>query len=292
MKRQFRRWAGRWVRPFVPAFLRQAWGGPLYGFRPTTSPFKLENDAVSETLSFCDDQRRISLRLPAATRASLCEWVEMNGKVREEWEALMLEMRSHRILFDIGAYDGTEAMLFCAGASQNRAVIFEPAKGPMAGLTEGLRANGLTNQIVIRPVALGEKSEQRQMYLSSGEMLEIVEAAGVPEWNVEPTMIEFRRLDDECRDLQLAPDLIRMDVDACELDVLRGAEQAIATHRPTIIIEIHLDLLERRGQSARELCDLLRGHRYAFFSCRNLPLSPAQVFDAFDAVTTVFARPE
>ena len=292
MKRQLRKFAGRWVRPFAPQFLRQAWGGPLYGFRPSSSCARLENDEASGTVTFCDATTRTGLRLPEKTRASLCYWAQANGKVREEWQALMREMRSHRVLFDIGSYDGTEALLFCTASPEHRAVVFEPSRDPMRGLQESLQANGLASQVVVRETAIGDTNDRRQMYLGPEGMLEIVEGAGVPEWNLSPTFVEFRRLDDECRELDLVPDLIRMDVDACELDVMRGAEHILSTHRPTIIMEIHLDLLEKRGQSAREICDLFHQHQYALFSCLDEPLSPSRVFDAFDAVTNIVARPQ
>jgi FkbM family methyltransferase len=292
MKRQFRKLAGRWVRPFAPEFLRQAWGRPLYGYRPTTSCFRLESHDGSGTLSFIDDETRVDLRLPEDTRASICRWVDINGKMREEWQALMREARCHRTLFDIGSFDGTEALLFCAMNPSNRAFVFEPSPSPMRGFRDMADANGISARVSVRQVAIGGENGRRPMYLGTGDMLEIVEMAGLPDRKHEPAIVEFRCLDDECRDLDVAPDLIRMDVDACELDVVRGAEHTLSVHRPTIIMEIHHDLLETRGQSARDIVEVLRRHRYEFFSCLNERLTPKQVFDTFDAVTNIVARPE
>jgi len=291
MKRAMRKWAGRWLRPIAPGFVRQAWGAPLYGFRGTKSCFRLEHDSAAGALVFCSDTERVRLLLPKASRESIEYWVNANGKCREEWQALMAESRSHRVLFDAGSFDGTEALLFCAANPANRAVIFEPAATPMSRFEETVRANGLADRIVVRRVAVGDVNEERPMYVGPEHMFEIVEAAGVA-GAPAPTRVPFRRLDDEKRELGFAPDLIRMDVDACELDALRGAEQLLDVDRPTVLMEIHHDLLERRGQHVRDICDLLTRHRYSFFSCLNEPLTARQVYDTFDAVTNVVARPD
>jgi hypothetical protein len=49
------------------------------------------------------------------------------------------------------------------------------------------------------------------------------------------------------------PGFVKIDVDGGEVEVLRGAERLLVEHRPSLIVETHLQALER--QCARFLDD-------------------------------------
>lgn len=63
------------------------------------------------------------------------------------------------------------------------------------------------------------------------------------------------------------PDLIKMDIEGCEVAALRGARRLLAERKPHLIIEVH-------GEDLEIAChDLLRGHGY-----QPLPIRPRRLF--------------
>ena len=59
---------------------------------------------------------------------------------------------------------------------------------------------------------------------------------------VETRTVPVRRLDDILRDVGMPVSFLKIDVEGHELDVLDGAAETIARHRPNILIEINHDL--------------------------------------------------
>ena len=55
---------------------------------------------------------------------------------------------------------------------------------------------------------------------------------------------------------------MKIDVEGSELRVLRGAEQTVATLRPTLLMELNRVALERAGASVDSVLDLLDRYRY------------------------------
>ncbi|MCW8915711.1 MAG: FkbM family methyltransferase [Magnetovibrio sp.] len=60
-------------------------------------------------------------------------------------------------------------------------------------------------------------------------------------------------------------DLIKMDVDGYETDVLKGSQNTLRQHTPTIVMEYAPYVLEERGTSADEMLELLKPHGYSIF---------------------------
>jgi FkbM family methyltransferase len=52
-------------------------------------------------------------------------------------------------------------------------------------------------------------------------------------------------------------DLVKIDVEGFELNVLKGAENIIKQHQPTLFIELDDNNLKQQGQSARELVEFV-----------------------------------
>src|SRR6185295_11391881 len=89
--------------------------------------------------------------------------------------------------------------------------------------------------------------------------------------------LQIVSLDDEVRALDRVPDLLKIDVEGYEYEVLAGARRLLRAHKPAICLEIHLDLLERRGQSAAQVVNELVTHGYQFRTCTGQSLSASNV---------------
>ena len=153
---------------------------------------------------------------------NVCLPLVMNGEYshwRDEEPSLeALPLTDQSVVVDIGANIGVLTAWFARRAHEVHA--FEPAPRAL----ELLRMNAPSNA-TIHPLALGEESG-----LVRFTQAESLDMSAISDSGIE---VEIRTLDS----YGLAPDLIKIDVEGFEPQVLRGARQTIARHRPLIMFE-------------------------------------------------------
>ncbi len=62
--------------------------------------------------------------------------------------------------------------------------------------------------------------------------------------------------------MELAPNFIKIDVEGCELKVLKGAAKTIEKFRPIMVIEINEPALKRQGNTPQEVVLWIGRHNY------------------------------
>ena len=139
-------------------------------------------------------------------------------------------------LLDIGAYHGdfTEAILQ-RGVCQ-KAHLFEPH--PVNCLHLGGKFAGRTD-VTVHRLALGADTGPADLFSTSetatASTLPYISAPG----EILPHRVEKSTLDDwACLNHPGPISVIKIDTQGADLDVLRGAERLIASHRPWIIVEM------------------------------------------------------
>ena len=100
----------------------------------------------------------------------------------------------------------------------------------------------------------------------------------------------FMTIDDICASRQLKPAILKIDVEGAEAEVLRGSRATLRRHHPAICLELHLDELERRGESAGTLLDELAAMGYRFESTRGDALPLWRLRRSLMAIVRVVAR--
>ncbi len=95
------------------------------------------------------------------------------------------------------------------------------------------------------PVAVGANTGWASMVKTVCDHLEVCYASvGVR----EPTRIlPMTSLDNACRERRLRPTLLKIDVEGYEDQVLAGARETLQEYRPVLFLEVHRDLMLRRG---------------------------------------------
>src|SRR5262249_17543509 len=167
----------------------------------------------------------------------------------------------------------------------NRAIAYEPSRARTASAKTLTAMNGFADRILYRDCAL-----QRQSGRAIGSLFEDrTVIVGASAQSIATVDVDIQSVDAEVARLGLRPDLLKIDVEGDEYEVLLGAERLLRERKPAICLELHLDLLERRGTSPRLVVALLDSHGYRFRTCAGAALTPPEVFDSMHAILRLVA---
>ncbi len=154
-----------------------------------------------------------------------------------DWEEMSFvrhHLRAGDLFVDVGANVG----LYSVWATETDGVdvlAFEPSTATHARALENVELNGLAGRVEVRRQAVG--AERVEVKLTTGlDAVNRVVAGGAGAGDhievVDQTTLDHA-LDGR------APALMKIDVEGAELDVLRGARHAIASHRPALLVEVN-----------------------------------------------------
>ena len=166
---------------------------------------------------------------------------------------------------DVGANVGVYSMLLgrWTGAG-GRVWAFEPAPVTRRLLREHLRMNRGVANVAAVAQAVSDECGEADFYAHefSGESslnaayAEKVQAA-------DKSTVPVTTIDEFCRVHNIAPTLIKVDIEGYELHALRGAREVIARHRPAWIIETHPPQWTQIGVSSDEIAEFIASLPYA-----------------------------
>ncbi len=159
---------------------------------------------------------------------------------------------------NIGYYALLETKL--AGPSGHLYAI-EPSPQNFEMLKKNLELNGIRNADLYQ-AAFGEKRSKVKFYVYDRSNLSSFikrDEMGMEYTEVE---VDMMTLDDFIKFKKV--DFIRMDVEGYELEILKGAKNILSSsEKPELFfIEVHSELLHKKGSSAREIVEMLGGYGY------------------------------
>lgn len=171
-----------------------------------------------------------------------------------------------RVIYDIGACEGTWALMAKASCPQAEIHAFEPLVVHHE-LFLNLAPTRPENDITLHKVAVGERSGSLEMHVASRadcssplSLLPAFEREGVREARLE--RVSVVRLDDYVREKNLPPaDLVKLDVQGYERQVIEGAGVCLANAR-FVIVELSFQELYARQDLYESVLNAL--HRHAF----------------------------
>lgn len=268
------------VAPFVPERIKTPLRPRLFGYRASAVAFPIELSSDDRGHVAVID-RRITLRYRGEDARDFQYHLADNGESIEEIASFMALAESSRTMFDVGAAKGLFSLIFCLQDEHRRAVAYEPSSSAVDSIVELGELNGCPSRITVRPVGVG---------LASGRAPARIDPSGIISVGGDASSgsaiddLDIVSLDDEVRSLGVVPDLLKIDVEGYEREVLAGARRLLGERKPAICLELHLDLLERRGQSPAEVLAELESHGYRFRSCAGAALSASQICRSMHAI--------
>jgi FkbM family methyltransferase len=174
----------------------------------------------------------------------------------------------NRDVIDVGANVG----FFTVGAARRlqkgRVLAIEPTAGAFNRLVGNVRDNGVADRVITERVLIADAPgdglvnvvEGREEYSSLGRLVHpSVASAGVKQEQVPIVTLDFL-----VAKHQLAPSLIKVDVEGAEHKVLRGAVETLRRFRPYVMAECADIMLAQQGSSSVEIRELLASLGYRF----------------------------
>ncbi|WP_205446848.1 FkbM family methyltransferase [Candidatus Frankia alpina] len=179
--------------------------------------------------------------------------------------------------YDVGANIGIYT-LWAAGAvgPDGEVHAFEPVPQTRATLTSLVEQNGLT-QVRLSPTAVGATIGRIGLRLHPGAsgLTHQVSDGATPDLTVPVVTLDSHAA------RHRPPTLIKIDVEGFELEVLRGAQDLLRTHRPALLLEMLPSHLARRGSSyQKDLVSLLSAVGYRIFNLTRDGLSGQGTFSS------------
>lgn len=234
----------------------------------------------------------LRLRIDAQSRQPFEWFCYRSLEMARELDAFRREMAACRRFVDVGACHGIFSLAFVHDRPEAMAVAVEPSAIACSILAENIRLAGNAN-VVVKQVACGLAAGTLAMRQVWHHLEALPEAAGAamaaaaataaaiaaPEAVIAPdaVTVPVQSLDGLCAELDLRPDLIKIDVEGYELAVLAGAREILGRDRPALFLELHPQWLRELGSSAAEVVRLVEALGYRFHRLDGSPLAARQV---------------
>jgi FkbM family methyltransferase len=152
----------------------------------------------------------------------------------DEIDWLRQTLRPGDVFVDCGANIGLWTLVAATTVAPNgRVIAVEPNPVTAGRLEEHVSRNRLERTVTVLTAALGERSGSAR--LVPGEHHNVTRVAAGPG---EGFSVDVLSLDSAVEDCARV-DGVKLDVEGSELDVIRGANQTLATHRPWIVVEFN-----------------------------------------------------
>lgn len=239
------------------AFRRRSWveraasalRGPLER-SPLKAPMTRAYEAVLDRLP----GDRLVSRFPMGERVRLAAAFRQVTWNAEEYREFKRGVAAGGVVFDVGANLGAYTLLFGQWVGGGgRVFAFEPAPEARRGLERHVALNGLGDRIEVRAEAVAGAPGVARFRAAGprGDNRIVRPDAATNDPTGGGIDVVTTSIDAFCRERDLRPDFIKVDVEGAELDVLQGARGTIAAAGPALelYVEMHPHLWTAFGTS-------------------------------------------
>jgi hypothetical protein len=106
----------------------------------------------------------------------------------------------------------------------------------------------------------------------------------------QPVRVKLESIAQASQRLHSIPEFLKIDIEGYEFEAIKGSQEFIARHKPTIFLELHLNYLDERQLSARSIVTMLLEAGYSFYTSSGTKLKPSEVHDSPLPIIRIIAR--
>lgn len=197
-----------------------------------------------------------------------CTLMNFRAYETTETEFLKAITQDNGVILDIGANCGWYALALARHCPSARIHAFEPIPHTHEILERNIRHNGLHNIEAHRLAFSDQEAILEFLYTPNCSGATSQALAGQPgsQENLQKVSCPATTLDRFCTQHELAPQIIKCDVEGAELIVIRGAEAILAQHKPVILIELLRKWARQFGYHPNDVVELLGRHGYQAYT--------------------------
>jgi FkbM family methyltransferase len=284
-----RRFLKAHLNRFLPAAVRSSIKHRMAAkfVTPVTSEIYVDKNSEALKCSVGDD---ISFLAPLNCGHDLAYFVD-TAAGRAEFDSIANAARVGGFLFDIGAHSGLVSALFCAANPRNSVASFEPSPLLAQRLAAIRDLNLFGNRMRIEQCGIGEQTAVVEMAIDPVGGFVQTQRFDHSMWGApQPIKVRIESIGDAAARLNVIPQFLKIDIEGYELEAIKGSQEFITRHRPTIFLEVHLNYLEERGLSAKSLVTMLLDAGYGFYASGGASLKPSDVYDSPLPIVRVIAH--
>lgn len=187
---------------------------------------------------------------------NITPWIVMGGTWETEIEgAILNQLSAGSTLVDVGANMGYYSVKAAARVGPTgRVISFEPNPATLPFLRRNMAINGFADRSEIWPAAVGSVSGSATLSFSCGDEAQAnIHGHGAAD---RTFTVDVQRLDEALAHIDRL-DVLKIDAEGSEAEVLLGAQETLAKHDCTVVMELNLERWEARTPLS-ELASLAR----------------------------------
>lgn len=172
-------------------------------------------------------------------------WIPLGNYENETAGWLMEQFDENTTFFDVGANLGYFTLMSSFKINKGKIFAFEPVPKNIAILKKNLELNDVKNVQLIEKALSVKEGKAHFAVEENGanshfEDIDLVHAKMNKEDVVE---VNVTTLDIFCKENNVIPDVIKVDVEGAEVDVLKGATELLKQKKTKWLVSVHTDPL-------------------------------------------------
>lgn len=168
-------------------------------------------------------------------------------------------------ILDIGAHIGLFSTIAAKIAGQyGKIFAFEPAPATIPVLHQTIKINELEKLIIPVNQAMGKEVGNTTFFVSDDEADNSNSLISYKEdRKLNGVQVEVNTIDNFVMTKKLSKiNFIKIDVEGAEYDTLLGGQNVFKRYKPNIIVAIHPEPIEKKGDRLEDIFDLIEQMRY------------------------------